>query len=575
MKNKKNILFIIILLGFITFCSNNNSVDTSNRDNINIKDKKEVQENTITYKSPTPKDETNTKTNVINSDGQKQKNKTNVLDENKSKETTKKDKNQTNIQNSKLKNETNENETTKDNKKEISNKSMTNDNNKDNKIIDVNIESDKVNNKVGEFILRDIYGKTTHISKYTGYITDPNLVVFIPFILDDPDLDRKIQIANTLYDSFQKQHINIVMLVKGRESSIKIRGLVSKKGIKCEILMDKNEEVFSKLSNNNNKLTKHVYLMDINRNIRYIYNIDDIDNAVSLSQDIINKSKKLLNEEAGKNKIPIDTVDFVVMSNPYASFTACGCPSQPYGGLSRYAYLLDEYRREYIQEPVSVLNGNILGEKPVPDFHKHFLRSINDLNLSAIIAGETDFVEGYKYLKPFNLPYTAVNISSKYLNWTKYRIVESNNKKICIVGVVPEDTRQRFSYLPSDLISQNIYDDINNTISSINEDYDILVLSIHVSSYKEMNKLNRKVEGVDLIINSGSEGLSLDPAGVNFYDPPMIELGTKGEFVNIVSIKITGNEIKAVKLKNTLLDDNVVEHPIMLTHMYRWQREAN
>lgn len=423
------------------------------------------------------------------------------------------------------------------------------------------------------FRLKDVLGREHGIGEFTGLVNNPRMSIFIPIKLTDKNFALKVDISRKLYNHFYNKNVSLVMFISGRESSKKIRDFISKNGIKTTVLIDNNSSLTKKITYNDEYDINNIFVMGIDRKIHYIYKINEDTNIENLVNLIDKKCEDLITIKWDKKIIDESTIDLIVMSNPAGDFTVCGCASQLYGGLSRFVYILDEYRREYETEPISILNGNILGARTKLAFHKYYLKACSSLGLSGVIPAISDFVEGYQFLELFidKLPFISSNINSKYINFAQSRIVKTNDMTIAIIGLTPKEILRKYRNLKKDFLIEDYDKAIKNTIKNIDTKVDLIILSAHDANSKGLLEIAKNNPEIGFVINSNSKGISLDKFSINHFEPPLLELGNKGEYTMTIKLKIDNGKAKAINMKSILLNSSIVEHGEMLRYLYEYQ----
>lgn len=430
----------------------------------------------------------------------------------------------------------------------------------------------KINN---EMVLINSKGEEYNITSLSGLITEPNIAVLVPFGFEGDFVKEKVEILKETYSKCYPS-IKLIMFISGKVSSRELRGFVNENGIPFPVLIDQSGKFIFSLNQDNKYDDDNIFVMGINRKIRYILPINKLTlkQKETIYKDINKIYLNLKDKPLQKKPLEKNTADFIIMANPLGEISVCECPSQLYGGLSRYAYILDEYRREYNAEPVSIIAGNNFNEASQPDYHNYFLQACQKLSLSAMIPGVTDFIESYKYLSLFtkNLPYTALNVNDEYLSLPRYQIVESNGLKIGIIGLVPRKVITDYAYFPSDFLSEDNIKLLSDTIAEIKNDTDVIVLSAHPDNYRVIEQIVNNVPEIDLVIRTASSNVS-DLESVNFYKKPLIEMGNDGYYAVRARIKKEQDKVKVVEIDKYKLDGKVNEHQDIIKYLKLYQKD--
>jgi hypothetical protein len=426
---------------------------------------------------------------------------------------------------------------------------------------------------INYFELDDFEGFKHNYTELTGFITNHYNVLIVPFTLNDKMLDKKVDTMKFLYNNLKDYNIRFLMVIKGRESSRNARDFIQKNNINFNVWYDRNSILYSNLTNSGKVDGNSIFYMAKDRKIHYYYPFDKITDKNDLSQTLIKRTKELNNMTFEREKIGDNKVDFLLMGNSSGDFSVCSCPSQPYGGLARYAYLLDEYRREYEEPPVAILVGNILDEYTKPDYHDFYLKGISELKMSALIPAISDFCESPQFLKRYLdiVPYTSININKLQLPFSPYEVVNTNGLSIGILGLTPQEAVEENMHLPYDFLIDDYNNKLQKNIQEIKDITDIIILSGHFKDNREVERLMSPHPDIDFVINSNSNRVSIISSAIHRYEVPIIELGNKGEFVLRVTIQLTNDKAKAVDIENILLDNKVKEHGELLNYYYAYQ----
>ncbi len=428
--------------------------------------------------------------------------------------------------------------------------------------------------QINFFEINDFNGISHNFSELTGFITDPYNVLIIPFTLTDNNLNEKVNIIKYLQENLKEYNIRFLMSLRGSESSRKVRDFIQEYSINYNLWNDKYSKIYFNLTSGGEYDGNSMFLLAKDRKIHYYYPFNDITDKESLSNTIIKRINDLDSIKLNRKELEGNKFDIMVMGNSSGDFSVCNCPTQPYGGLARYAYILDEYRREFENNPVSLLVGNVLDENSKPDYHNYYLKAISELKLSAITPAISDFSESPHFLKKFLgiLPYTSVNINKEILPFSPYEIIETNNIKVGVLGLIPEKVIREYLHLPYDFLVDDYETLINDYIEEIKERTDIIILSGYFDDAYQIENQFQSYPDIDFVINSNSKKISIVPSSINRYRVPIIEVGNSGEFVLKITIDISNNQPKSISVENTLLDKNIFEHGEFMKYYYQYQK---
>lgn len=125
-------------------------------------------------------------------------------------------------------------------------------------------------------------------------------------------------------------------------------------------------------------------------------------------------------------------------------FLACGCPGNPFGGISQRAYMIETFRNQ--SKDLLLLDGGDIFPAGKSDFEKrklqYILKAYSLMNYDAIAPGEMDFNLGLKYLMDevwqTSLPFISASLFSdetRTLLFPPYMIKNINGVKIGVLSL--------------------------------------------------------------------------------------------------------------------------------------------
>lgn len=142
----------------------------------------------------------------------------------------------------------------------------------------------------------------------------------------------------------------------------------------------------------------------------------------------------------------IDAKDFTILftGSTRNVFLACGCPGNPFGGISQRAYMIETLRNQ--SKDLLLLDGGDIFPAGKSDFEKrklqYILKAYSVMHYDAIAPGEMDFNLGLKYLMDETgqnlLPFISASLfshESTSLLFSPYTIKDIDGVKIGVLSL--------------------------------------------------------------------------------------------------------------------------------------------
>ncbi|RMF97416.1 MAG: hypothetical protein D6734_02280 [Candidatus Schekmanbacteria bacterium] len=241
------------------------------------------------------------------------------------------------------------------------------------------------------------------------------------------------------------------------------------------------------------------------------------------------------------------------------TFLACGCPGNPFGGLSQRAFMVEKIRKE--KDDVLLLDGGDIFPVQMSSFEKrklpYILQAYSILHYDAVIPGEADLGEGLEFLlkeiNEKNIPFISTTIFSKRadsLVFPPYLIKELNNVKVAVISLTLLDEEAlKSNGLSNEIRINDNPSRIQQYINYLKKRADIIIALSH-SSIVEAIMLTRKFPEISFVIEGHYE--SDYPHRSDEGRVPVFNAGKEGEYLGRLLIHLDA------KNKITKIDDEFI-----------------
>lgn len=252
-------------------------------------------------------------------------------------------------------------------------------------------------------------------------------------------------------------------------------------------------------------------------------------------------------------------VTVLFTSSTRNTFLACGCPGNPFGGISQRAYMVDKIKKD--KGDVLFLDGGDIFPLQMSEFEKrklgYILSAYSLLRYDAIIPGEADLSEGMTFLfeeiSEKHLPFISTTIFKKDENvliFPPYVIKEVNGVKIAVISLTLFEER----VLKIKKLTESVRIDdsalrIGQYIRFLKGRSDIIIALSH-SGIVEAVDLSKQYPEVSFVIEG--HWAPDYPHRTDEGKAPVFNAGKEGEYLG--KLDITLNE----KNKITQIDDEFI-----------------
>ena len=240
-------------------------------------------------------------------------------------------------------------------------------------------------------------------------------------------------------------------------------------------------------------------------------------------------------------------VTVLFTSSTRNTFLACGCPGNPFGGISQRAYMVEKIRKE--KGDLLLLDGGDIFPFQMSTFESrklgYILNAYALLDYDAIIPGEADLSEGTTFflneVSGKQLPFISTTIFKKDENsllFPPYFIREIKGVKIAVISITAiENGILNKEKLNRTILINDSDSRIRQYIGYLKNKSDIIILLSH-SSISEAVDLSNKYHDVSFVIEGQwEEGY---PHRTNEGRVPVFNAGKEGEYLG--RLEITLNE---------------------------------
>lgn len=230
---------------------------------------------------------------------------------------------------------------------------------------------------------------------------------------------------------------------------------------------------------------------------------------------------------------------------------SCHCPSNPWGGLAKRAWLINELRASAGPENTLLLDsGDLFPPETSLEQEALLLKLISLMDYEAVAIGDQDLKSGYQGWSAINKKagFWDTERDTSTFPWLSggYRLTAGSHKKEMLVppwkiiiraglriGIVSVSSPKNWdlSRIPNELATTRPSDVIKKFHKSCQEPVDLFVVLSHQNP-DEDRRLAEKCKGIDVIIGGHSQSLLSPPEVVN--GATICQAGKNGENLGVL-----------------------------------------
>ncbi len=248
---------------------------------------------------------------------------------------------------------------------------------------------------------------------------------------------------------------------------------------------------------------------------------------------------------------------------------SCNCPSHPYGGITRRATFIKNFRKKH-KNVIIVSTGDEFGILKYSIRDKYILKALMNLKYDLFLPGDQELSYPPSFFKKYkrDLTFLMLNLESKEKIFKKYKIIKRGGIKFLFTGIMGKD--------PSLLIDEKYkYKEYKKALKELIKKYrkevDTVVLLSH-SGEEEDKRIAKEIEGIDIIIGAHTQSLIEPHLKVNHCI--IVQAGDNCQYIGIIKVAKMSKNIK-ISTKVERLEKELKEDKEILNLISQMEEEFN
>jgi len=283
-------------------------------------------------------------------------------------------------------------------------------------------------------------------------------------------------------------------------------------------------------------------------------------------EEILAKTIEQLKSE--KDSIPQKNIVTIVYTNSAnGHLESCDCPENPFGGLVRRVYAINELKQKK-PSAIVVDSGDFFPPRADELLAEYCIKMMEKIKYDIIAVGDQELLCGVDYLKKnlSRLPFYSANLQTCNdemcfpLLEKPYLIKKVNEINVALVSIINPDV---FLLFPKDKTKNikvlNHIEYLKGIIPELRKKADIVVLVSH-SGDEEDRIIAKEIPGIDVIVGGHSQTFHREP--VKIENTLIVQTGENGHRVGILELELN-SEKKIISYSNNfvLLNKEIPDDP--------------
>ena len=255
---------------------------------------------------------------------------------------------------------------------------------------------------------------------------------------------------------------------------------------------------------------------------------------------------------------------------------ACGCPSNPSGGLAKRVALIEQYRRTR-RHVVVVDAGDLFPDRPNPVKVKYLAMALGRANWDALGLGDQEFELGAARLKElareYELPFVCSNVRDEAGSFVAapHVIREVAGCRIGIFSVIADED---YGWPPTEWRKGlKVEPPIEAAKREVKELADChVIVALSHQSIQDSRRLAAEVPGIHVIV-SGHDPTML-PKGETIGGTLLVATGEVGRILGAVTAQCAGGGPPRLSGEMTELSARVPDSPWVMDLYWQYVKES-